>query len=252
MGNNKKPGVHGHGHRPRLRDGTLSLQPSPTPTSAGIVGPPAPGTTEGWFSTTGSSQFDWIAAAGRLVPGGAKSLLLKVTEWSMFQGIAPVSAEMLRHYVEGSGEPYVLVEVPESWQVWIAKHTGGRAGHHDDVNPYNSGLMDLRNSFGHFQVDITANSDGTKTYVMSDVYEFTYIRKDRQQRGRHGFPLGNMTETKMSMVRSLLPTAEHWNPGGFKERWEIKRIGKETFLMVPQEVLAQNGKPFKSGGSFRR
>ena len=50
----------------------------------------------------------------------------------------------------------------------------------------------------------------------------------------------------------MLPTEEHQNPGGFKERWEIKKIGKETILYIPQEVLASVSKPFEVRGKFER
>jgi hypothetical protein len=138
------------------------------------------------------------------------------------------------------------------WQDWIIKATGGRPGMHRELNPYNSGLYDLRNSLGHFDVEVKANKDGTKTYVISDIYQFSFIKNDKTRRGRHGFPLGNLSYWEIVTLRQLVPNDEYTNPGGFKERWEIKSVGKETILFIPQQYLAQQGKPFKVTGSFTR
>ena len=67
--------------------------------------------------------------------------------------------------------------------------------------------------------------------------------------GRHGFPIGEPSDRTLRILRTLLPSGEHQNPGGFKERWEIKKVGKETILFIPQEVLASIGKPYKVRGN---
>ena len=59
-----------------------------------------------------------------------------------------------------------------------------------------------------------------------------------------------MSDDRISAIQSLLPTGHYQNPGGFKERFEIRRVGKEAVLFVPHEFLAKNGKPFDVRGEF--
>jgi hypothetical protein len=94
------------------------------------------------------------------------------------------------------------------------------------------------------------NKDGTTTYRINDVYQFGFKKNDRQ--ARHGFPLGDISATTMTLIKDLLPAAEYWNPGGFKERWEIKKTRREYILFIPQQFLAGHGKPFPVEGSFTR
>jgi len=153
--------------------------------------------------------------------------------------------------VEETGDPYDLGTIPKEWQQWIVKATKAKPGRHPNLNPYNSEIYDLRNSLGHFDVVVTLEKGSRlKIYEIQDTYEFGYIKNDKSQKGRHGFPLGELSDSTLKALRSLLPTEEHQNPGGFRERWEIKKVGKETFLYIPQEVLASIGKPFKVHGKF--
>lgn len=185
---------------------------------------------------------------GRLVPGAAKSLIMSLC--GLLKSDTPRSAEVLKHYVEGSGEPYELKDIPPEWQDWIVKQTGGRPGVHKELSPYNAGIMDLRNSLGHFDVRVTRNADGSKTYEIADEYVFGYKENDTKQEGRHGFPV---SESQRAMVLDVgLPTGTWKNPGGFEEGFEIKQVGKEYILYVPQQVLAENGKPFDVKGGFTR
>ena len=111
----------------------------------------------------------------------------------------------------------------------------------------------MRNSLGHFDVVITERKGSLlKSYGIQDRYEFGFIKNERGQKGRHGFPLRDLSDNTLKVLRLMLPTEEHQNPGGFKERWEIKKIGKETILYIPQEVLASIGKPFEVRGKFER
>lgn len=194
----------------------------------------------------------WFNRVGETFSGHAKSVLLSLLDWLPFKQASPFSTAFLKHYVEYSGEPYTLANIPGEWQEWIIKATGGRPGMHRELNPYNSGLYDLRNSLGHFDVEVKANKDGTKTYTISDIYQFGFTKNDKTQRGRHGFPIGNLNPLEVESFRHLLPNDEYTNPGGFKERWEIKSVGKETILFIPQQYLAQQGKPFKVTGGFTR
>jgi hypothetical protein len=43
---------------------------------------------------------------------------------------SPVSTALLQHYVEGSGKPYELSEVPTAWKDWIVGILGRRPGRH--------------------------------------------------------------------------------------------------------------------------
>jgi hypothetical protein len=184
--------------------------------------------------------------------GKGKSILLSILDWVPVKPRSPHATAFLKHYVEGSGEEYVIDEVPGEWQDWIVRATGGRPGKHTSLSPYNSGPYDLRHALGHFDVTVTRNRDGKNTYVISDVYEFGFIPHDRKQAGRHGFSLGQPSEWKVTFLRKMLPAKEYCNPGGLKETWEIKKVGKETFLFIPQAFLAAHGKPFPVKGQFVR
>ena len=165
---------------------------------------------------------------------------------------SPKSTALLKHYVEKSGDLYRFDEIPSEWQDWIVKAIGKRPGIHRDLNPYNSNIFDLRNSLGHFDVKVTLLTTGKAKYEILDVYQFGFIPNDKTQKGRHGFPLGELSEVQLKAARALLPSTDYHNPGGFNERWEIKAIGKETMILIPQQVLAEQGKPFKVEGSFER
>ena len=256
MGHGKKPGPDGlHNERRHIRDGTLSRQESPRPGAIGIRSPRRQGVISNQHGTAAgwSSEVEgWFDRAGESASGHAKSVLLSLLNLLPFKPDSPFSTALLKHYVEGSGDPYDLGDIPAGWQDWIVKATGGRPGMHRDLNPYNSGLYDLRNSLGHFDVEVKAGEGGKKMYNISDIYEFGYRKDDRAQRGRHGFPLGDLSDWKIAALRRLLPTDEYTNPGGFKEHWEIKRVGKEVILLIPQQYLAKQGKPFAVTGSFTR
>lgn len=163
-----------------------------------------------------------------------------------------ISTALLKHYVKRSGSAYTIDPVPTEWQDWIVKTAGKRRGKIQSVSPYNSGIFDLRNSLGHFDLKVTETSKGKIQYEISDAYQFGYALNDKNQRGRHGFPLGTLSETEIALIRRLLPDATYHNPGGFDEHWEIKVIGKETTLLIPQQFLSEQGVPFEVRGVFVR
>lgn len=207
----------------------------------------------GWIRTQADHCLETVGEATRRASGSAKSALVGLVDLLPLKPDSPFSTRLLRHYVEATGEPYELGEIPEEWQVWIAGVTRARPGRHRSLNPYNSGLYDLRNSLGHFDVVITRQKDSKRTvYDIEDVYEFGYLRGDRNQRGRHGFPLGELGDSTRRMLEMMLPEAEYRNPGGFTEKWEMRSVGKETILYIPQEVLASEGRPFQVHGRFVR
>jgi hypothetical protein len=255
MAAGRKPGTEcSHARGQRLDDGTLCRQVSPSPIPMGL---PASWATE-WSSfrkdvdAYTSAAGRWVDRATELVAGHSKSVLLSLIDCVPFKQASPVSTTLLKHYVERSGVPYILDPIPEEWQEWIVETTKGRPGKHRDLSPYNSGLYDLRNSLGHFDVEVQRNPDGTKTYLISDVYQFGAKKKDKAQRGRHGFPLGRLSPWQIDAIKRLLPEDEYKNPGGFKERWEVRTAGKETILFIPQQYLAEQGKPFEVTGTFAR
>jgi hypothetical protein len=173
-------------------------------------------------------------AAGDTISGKAKSTLILLLDQLPLKPDAPYSVALLRHYVEGTGDQYDLGNVPKQWQDWIVKATKARPGKHPNLSPYNSGIYDLRNSLGHFDVVVTERKGSArKNYEIQDTYEFGFIKNDKSQKGRHGFPLGDLSDSSLKVLQSLLPTEEYRNPGSFRERWEIKKVGKETILYIP-------------------
>jgi hypothetical protein len=255
MAAGKKPGTECVSfQRRRIHDGTLCRQPSPSPVSTGL----ASEWERGWMSfrkdvgTWSSEAAEWADRATNVVAGHSKSVILSIVDCVPFKQSSPISTALLKHYVERSGVPYIIEPIPSEWQDWIVAATKGRPGRHRDLSPYNSGLYDLRNSLGHFDVEVKRNPDGTKTYLFSDVYQFGAKKKDKAQRGRHGFPLGTLSPWQVDAIKRLLPDDVYKNPGGFKERWEVKTVGTETILFIPQQYLAEQGKPFEVTGSFAR
>ena len=249
MGGNRKPGsLCVTTGRNAIDGGTLCRQQSQTPGSSGKEG--------GGFLDVATEKLNWMGekakSLGSTLSGHSKSALITIMDLVPLKPDSPYSTALLKHYVEGSGDAWELKEIPKEWQDWIVEVTKARPGPHRDLNPYNSGLYDLRNSLGHFDVVVTANKDKTKSYEIRDIYEFGYRKSDRNQRGRHGFPLGQLDETTISVIRYVLPSGEYQNPGGFKEHWDIKKIGKETVLFIPQQFLAEQGKAFEVKGSFAR
>jgi hypothetical protein len=47
----------------------------------------------------------------------------------------------------------------------------------------------------------------------------------------------------LSVIKAILPSREYENAVGLKERWEIKEIGNEKYLLIPQPVLADKAVP---------
>jgi hypothetical protein len=252
MAAGRRPGTecasNGHG----IDDGTLCRQASPPPIPLGSSWAREWSSFRKELDGYASAAGRWVDRTGELVEGHSKSVLLTLVDCVPFKQASPVSTALLKHYVERSGVPYIIETVPDEWQDWIVEVTKARRGKHRDLSPYNSGLYDLRNSLGHFDVDVTRNADGTSTYVISDIYQFGAKKRDKAQRGRHGFPLGSLSQWQIDVIRRLLPGDEYRNPGGFKERWEIKTVGKETILFIPQQYLAEQGKPFEVTASFAR
>ena len=172
------------------------------------------------------------------------------------------NALLLFHHgfrIEFSGEPIDLgkdvAEIPDEWQSWIESQTGGAPGYYSGLNPYNSGITDLRNSLGHFNVSVFSTHGVTRRYLMSDFYQFGFVPDDVKQTARHGFPIdsfGAAGQDRIQKLVSYLSEKEYVNPGGFTERFEVKKVSGEMILYVPQAVLASKGVPFTVRGWFSR
>ncbi len=159
-----------------------------------------------------------------------------------------------RHYLGDDGTPYDLDPVPDNWQVLIVNHYGQRKdGSYRDVSPYNWGNFDMRNSLGHFKLDITTLSPGVRQYEISDHYHFPYKITQGPKRGQvpeHGF---GVPASLKSWLNPLLPPTifPHPNiPSG--QKFEVRQIAGNDFFILPTKWLDDNGVPFDVSGKFVR
>ena len=194
-------------------------------------------------------QDNWIERLSDIAGSSGRSAGVAFIERLGMKPDSPVSTALLQHYVEGSGKTYELTEVPPAWKEWIVRTVGRRQGRHR-MNPYNAGLYDLTHGLGHFDVTVRPRADGSTEYEIADTYMFGAQRHDRKKQGRHGFTLGDSSSWKVGLLEEMLPTDEYPNPGGFTERWEVRRAGGKATLFIPQQFLERNGKPFRVRGYF--
>jgi hypothetical protein len=196
---------------------------------------------------------------GLHIPGRGKSILLWLISKYAKVG-QPFSTALLRHYVEGSGEPYDLSEIgpiPAEWQSWIVKETGAKIGRHH-LNPYNAKpfIPDLKNSLGHFDVMVSVKQGATGTskiyQIEKNPYHFGFKPNDLHRTGQHGFELPHMSQGEILELEAMLPSGKFHNPGGFSEGFEIKMVHGKWTVYVPQEVTARAGKSFNVSGRFER
>jgi RHS repeat-associated protein len=158
------------------------------------------------------------------------------------------ASKLFQHYVQGTGTPYQLSEIPRQWQDWIVRDTHGKPGLHH-MNPYDKGMYDLQNTLGHFDVNVVKNKDGSKTYNLSDYYDFPAPSSERE---RHGFGVSDLKGWKLFAVMGMLPWTVYQATTGLRERWEIKKVGKEMVLFIPQPWLKSQGRSFRVKGGFLR
>jgi hypothetical protein len=191
------------------------------------------------------------------MPGVMKSGLVWVAnKCKMHQ---PFSAGFLQHYLEGSGKPLDVSDVgpiPEQWQEWIAKKTKGVPGRHH-LDPYHSVplITDMKNSLGHFDVIVSQSPDSSKKIyeIEKREYHFGFKPHDKGHTGQHGFELQHWSEHEVKEAQYFLPVEKFHNPGGFSEKFEIRKDHQHHWvLFVPQQVAAQAGKPFAVHGRFER
>jgi hypothetical protein len=190
------------------------------------------------------------------MPGAVKSALVWVANrCKMHQ---PFSAGFLEHYLEGTGEPLDISDVgpiPDEWQEWIVKQTKGTPGRHH-LNPYHSKplITDMKNSLGHFDVIVSTKAGSAqKTYeIEKEEYHFGFKPHDKSHTGQHGFELQHWTDHEVEKARYFLPVEKFHNPGGFSEKFEMRKVGHHWVLFVPQQIAAKAGKPFAVHGRFER
>jgi hypothetical protein len=62
-----------------------------------------------------------------------------------------------------------------------------------------------------------------------------------------------MSEWKLESARRMLSQTDYFNPGGFKGKWEKRKLGKETILFISHQFLTEQGKAFSvTGGVFAK
>jgi hypothetical protein len=190
------------------------------------------------------------------LPSAVKSTLVWIGNKCKMQ--QPFSAGLLQHYLEGTGTQLDLSDigpVPDLWQEFIVKETKGTLGRHH-LDPYHSKplITDMKNSLGHFDVIVSAKADSTqKIYLIEKKqYHFGFKPHDRRHTGQHGFELQNWSDRDVEEARYFLPVQKFHNPGGFSEKFEIRKVHHHWVLFIPQEIASQAGKPFAVHGRFER
>src|SRR5919108_5333661 len=120
MSSGKRPGIECRTRGSRaVNDGTLCRQASAAPGTVGA------GWSFEWrdVSNAWDSTTKWVdetaSSAGRYLGGRTKSLLLSLLDTLPLKQESPVSTALLKHYVEGSGDRYVIDPIPTEWQDWI-------------------------------------------------------------------------------------------------------------------------------------
>ncbi len=193
---------------------------------------------------------DWVAEQIRSAAGRAMSAAVAAAEpiFELLTGNqVAMSAALLRHYLEGTEEEYKLSPVPEDWQRWIVQDINARPVQDwYEMNPYNTGLYDLRNSLGKFYVQVRRSPAGS-TYIIHNPYAFGFVKGQR-----HGFPLGHLSDENIELIRKHMPSIEFNDPTGGTERFEIRRLDSENTLLVPWLALNIVGKAFRVKGEFKR
>lgn len=191
------------------------------------------------------------------MPSVGRSVLVQILS-KHFDVRQPYSTALMKYYVQGTGKPFDLNQmgpIPNEWQVWIASQTKGKVGK-CSLDPYHAKpfMPDLKNSLGYFDVVITATqASNVKTYkIQKDSYEFGFTPHDTKRTHQHGFELPFMNDSEAKNLEGLLPTGTYQNPGGFPEKFELKKVNGKWTVHIPQQVLATVGKPFPVYGEFER
>jgi hypothetical protein len=219
----------------------------PTPPERGLQDYlPLIGKTEGEKKDTG----DRPSFLGRLGAATAIPLMGVLLNLITSHNKYELSVKFLDHYVTGRGEP-LKFDVPKEWQQRIAQ-LYPKPGIYKNVSSYEWGIRDLKNALGHFHLKVRLNNDGSKQYVITDRYQFSYKPNDKFQRGRHGFELPGLDSQRAERIRKLLPDTEYQNPGGFKEKFELRKVSGKWTLYLPWQFLVDWGVDFDLRGEFSK
>jgi hypothetical protein len=207
-------------------------------------------TNEGWH--------DWAIEKSSEIPGILKYFLISILrKYGVLKKVGlesdyPNAIDIFSYYLSGLGWLYKLNPVPEPWQQEIIKRYSKKAsGVYKNENSYNWGNKNLRNSLGHFDLEIIENPDHSKTYIIKDRYHFPYMN-DKGEIIRHGFQI---TDETACILAQYLPTIKYENPHADTQRektekFEITQLNGECTLLFPTKWLQDNGTPFPIEGKF--
>ena len=194
--------------------------------------------------------------ADRIVGEGKELAVTTLDSALVAVGFKPYGAEMrttIQHYVEGTGEPLDIGEIPQEFVDVIMEQTGGNPGTYE-INPYTTRDYAVTHAFGHFYVSIP--EEGSTGY-MTDYYDFSMGSHSVAQGGAHGFQVASMPDEAVYVANNhVLPSTEFKSTGGKEiERVELTnvQVGDEqrTILFIPSEVLDKAGKPYQIRGTFQ-
>ncbi len=221
---------------------------APPAQSAGGLGDWLFAPTEGEKHDTGASPgtvWQWLTWAGI----GMADLLAEVVEACGFEDYE-ISADFLRHYMSGRGADFEL-QVPVDWQQKIAKERK-RTGKHRDVSAYGWNIPDMKNSLGHFDLEIEPIAGGGKLYTITDRYQFPAFVDGKAV--HHGFELdffGKLPAEVRQTTNDALALLGEWkHPDGTLEKFEIKMLGGKWTFILPQQWLVDSGVDFNVHGTF--
>lgn len=194
---------------------------------------------------TPGTAWRWLTWAGI----SAADLAAEVVEACGFEGYDE-SAAFLKRYMSGAGADYELV-VPEDWQAKIAQERQ-KPGTYRDVSAYKWDIPDMKNSLGHFGLEIEPIAGGGKLYTVTDRYYFPAFVDGKAV--HHGFEVdffGLLPAGVRQSTNDALALLGEWkHPDGKPERFEIKQMGGKWTFILPQQWLADSGQDFNVRGSF--
>ena len=217
-----------------------------------------PDTTRQKISNLAVSIAPYVPALDKLVLAHVIGL------WSGYGQKAPISVLLLERYVSDFGEwaDFDLGPIPIDWQHWIvaeATRAKVRLGQEHTVSGYaHKGRptppYDLTYALGTFRITVSAAPNRRRLYEIRDRYEFGFdLTKKDPSTNQHGFKLPDMSEEKRKELESWLPTRRYQHPCGFQEGFEVRRRSDKGWeLIIPWQVLQDNGRPFNVVGRFIR
>jgi len=197
-----------------------------------------------------------VGDSGASISGKAKSAaILTADAFLKIVGkqTKPDAFALFSHYFGANGKPYEFKEIPTHWQDWIVKQLKDKKDGKYPLSPYNTGPPDLVPALGGFNVEVIKNSDGTRTYKISDTYNFDFTPDEIKKKTRHGINVDWSPRTIRYMNKFLATLGEYDYPDGkMKEKFEIKKQPNGNTLFLPQKYLIDNGVPFQVKGEFTR